>query len=260
MFDDSMQFLIKTTSLLWKNKMPLKTKQPEQFIVLIAGDIDINDESLKHLHRNIIVTAKHDDILMRIETTQFHLILLDWSLNHSEIIPHIKYPLGLNSKTPVIAIINPVSGSRNDQQLSPAFDDSLMAPLTAHQLDEVIDIWQTKALAQDYIQIILTKTKNNQRLTLTLFETLFEELPLQAINIRNALANAQYDLAQEVTHKLNGSVSFCGLIDIQQSANALESCLLNNNYATAHQHFLILQQCILNFTRHQKFILASLKS
>ncbi|MCF7965444.1 MAG: Hpt domain-containing protein [Methylobacter tundripaludum] len=105
---------------------------------------------------------------------------------------------------------------------------------------------------------MLGKTKNNPHLALTIFEKLFEELPLQLIQIKDALENSQYDLAREVTHKLNGSVSFCGLLEIRQPANDLEIRLLNNNYADTHQHFLTLQQCILNFTRHQKAILSIL--
>ncbi|MBL6986294.1 MAG: Hpt domain-containing protein [Methylobacter sp.] len=104
---------------------------------------------------------------------------------------------------------------------------------------------------------MLNTTKNNKRLTLTLFEKLFEELPLQIISIKDALENKQYDLAKEITHKLNGSASFCGLMDIQQSANTVENCLLNNNYAIINQHFMMLQQHTLNFTRHQELILAN---
>jgi len=272
--------------------MLLKTRRHEQYIVLIAGNIDINHSSLKHRHQHIIVATEYDDILTKIELTQFDLILIDltthyqaasvseqlqhssppWveeipktdgnSLGHHhrqpELLTRIKDPLGLNSKTPVIAIINPIEDTQSNLQCPNLFDDYLTGPITEQQLNEVIDLWQTKALAQDYVQIILSKTKNNQRLTLTLFEKLFEELPLQIIGIKNALENRQYDVAQEITHKLNGSVSFCGLIDIQQPANALEACLLTNNYASTDRHFLMLQQSTLNFTRHQKFILANL--
>jgi HPt (histidine-containing phosphotransfer) domain-containing protein len=173
----------------------------------------------------------------------------------SELIARIKDPLGMNSKTPVIAIVNPAKDSQSEQQCPAEFDDILTGPITEQRLNELIDLWKTKALALDYIQILLSKTKNNRRLTLTLFEKLFEELPLQVIDIKDALENKQYDIAREITHKLNGSVSFCGLMDIQQPANALESCLLNNNYASTHRHFLMLQQRTLNFTCHQKFIL-----
>ena len=63
--------------------MPLKTKQHEQFIVLMTSDIDINHLSLKHRRQNIIVATQYNDILMNIETTQFDLILLDLTANCS---------------------------------------------------------------------------------------------------------------------------------------------------------------------------------
>jgi HPt (histidine-containing phosphotransfer) domain-containing protein len=137
---------------------------------------------------------------------------------------------------------------------------SLLKPFTEDQLNKLIDPLRTKYFALNYIQLILNKTKNNQRLALTIFEKLFEELPMQIIGIKAALENRQYDLAREITHKLNGSVSFCGLLDIQYQANALESKLLNKNIVglSLNQHFLKLQQNILNFTRHQKSIIAHL--
>ncbi|MEY3807096.1 MAG: hypothetical protein RI893_72 [Pseudomonadota bacterium] len=112
--------------------------------------------------------------------------------------------------------------------------------------------------ALSYIQIILHKTKNNQRLALTIFEKLFEELPVQIIGINDALNNNQYDLAQEITHKLNGSASFCGLVDIQQSANTMEYDLINSNYLAINSQFLILQQQTSMFTRHQELIIKTL--
>lgn len=239
--------------------MPLKTKQPEQFIVLMIGDIA--PSSLKNHCQNITVANDHNDILMLIGTTQFDLILLDLTVNRHlrqpDLIAHIKDPLGINTKTPVIAIIDPAE-PEIEKQYPTEFDDWLIKPITEERLNEVINIWQTKAAALVYIQIILSKTKNNQHLALTIFEKLFEELPLQIVHIKEALENSQYDLAREITHKLHGSVSFCGLLDIQQPANTLESYLLNNDYASSHQHFLRLQQCTLNFIRHQKAILENL--
>lgn len=235
------------------------TKQHEQFIVLIAGDIGMNHPSLNHQHKNIIVAKQYEDILQRISSTQFGLILLDLTTDYLKLIPRIKNPLSLNNKTPIIAITPPSDGSpQHGQQYSTAFDDRLTSPITEQQLNEIIDTWQIKALALGYIRIILIKTKNNLRLTRILFEKLFEELPLQIINIKDALENKQYGHAQEIVHKLNGSVSFCGLTDIQHSANALESCLLNNNYTNAHQHFPTLQQCVLNLTCHQETILENI--
>jgi HPt (histidine-containing phosphotransfer) domain-containing protein len=248
--------------------MLLETEQSEQFNVLITGNID--HLSLKHQRQNIIVANTHNDILMLIETTQFDLILLDLSTNYSDALAHerphfqhpcqlelitrIKAPLGINNKTPIIAIISSKEESQGEKQLIEA-DDWLVKPISEKQLKETIDAWQTKAIALAYIQVIQNRTKNNQRLTLTIFEKLFEELPQQIIQIKDALESRQYDHAKEITHKLNGSVSFCGLTNIQQAANTLESSLLNNNYTAIDQYFRILQDCTLNFISHQKSIM-----
>ena len=239
--------------------MPLTIKQHRQFMVLITGDIGINQRSLKHSRQNIITVNQHSDILTHITTTQFDLILVDLTVTGLELIARIKDPLCINNKTPVIAIINAPTALQGGRQYPMEFDDCLVKPITEDQLDKLLDLWQTKALALDYIQTIMTKTKHNQQLALTIFKMLFEELPLQVLAINNALEKKQYTLAQEITHQLHGSVSFCGLTDIQQPARVLESSLLTNNYASTHLHFLTLQQHTFDFTRHQAFILEKLQ-
>lgn len=253
--------------------MPLETesKQDEHFNVLITGDINMGDFLSKHQCQNIIAANEYDDILMLIETTQFNLILLDLTINCSdasvpdplryswqaELIAHIKDPLGINNKTPVIAIINSTEESQRKQCPIEA-DDWLIKPISEDQLSETLAVWRTKTTALAYIQLILDKTKNNQRLSLTIFEQLFEELPQQIIQIEEALENNQYHQAREITHKLNGSASFCGLTDIQKPANILEISLLNNNYTAIDQHFRMLQQCTSYFTLHQAAIMEAL--
>lgn len=249
--------------------MPLRTKQHEQFTALMISDATIS------WRQNFVVVSHYDDILTHIETAQFDLILLDFTadcwnapaperLQHfrhpwqSELITRIKAPAGINSKVPVIAVINPEDEFHCDFEYPMAFYDCLAGPVTEQRIDEIIKLWQTKVLASDYVQILLSKTKNNSQLALILFEKLFEELPSQILGINDALEHKQYDLAREITHKLNGSSAFCGLTDIQQSANAFESCLLNHEFTNARQHFLLLHQCTLNFMRHQNFILATL--
>lgn len=256
--------------------MLLETKQDEQFNVLITSNIDINHLSSKHQRQNIIVANEYDDLLMLTETTQFDLILLDLSINcsgasvpdrlrgfrpawQSELIARIKDPLSINSKTPVIAVINSTEASQKEKQDLIEADGWLIKPISEKQLNEAMDAWLTKT-ALAYIQIIMDKTKNNQRLTLTIFEKLFEELPQQIIQIKEALENKQYDRAKEITHKLNGSVSFCGLTDIQKPANTLESALISNNYTDIDQHFERLQQCTSNLIRHQEPIMKNLIS
>lgn len=238
--------------------MPLKIKQHRQFSILITCDLGITLSSVCHSYQHIIAVTQQKDILTHIATTQFDLILVDPTVNGDEFITHLKTSLCLNNKTPIIAIIN----TAEDYYYVRGFDDTLVKPITEEQLNKFLDLWKTKTIALDYIHQIMSKTKNNQRLALTIFEKLFEELPLQVIAIEEAIKNKHYDLVQAITHKLNGSVSFCGLQDIQEPAKALEICLLNNEYAAANQTvnqlFLMLQECTLNFILHQEVILAIL--
>lgn len=110
----------------------------------------------------------------------------------------------------------------------------------------------------DYIKILLDKTCGNRLLTLTIFGKLFEELPEQISAIKDTLDSRQYALARLIAHKLHGSVSFCGLTDLQESACALENSLIKHDHEAANRHFLILQQGILNLIRHKTVILADL--
>jgi CheY-like chemotaxis protein len=238
--------------------MSILTKHQGQFIILMIGDIDSKQPALKQEHQNIITANNLNDIISHITTTQFDLILLDLTVSGLNFITRIKDPDCINHNTPIIALVNQVEDPLDVHYYPIELAGSLLKPFTEDQLNKLIDPLRTKSLALNYIQLILNKTKNNQRLALTIFEKLFEELPMQIIDIKAALENRQYDLAHEITHKLNGSVSFCGLWDIQHPANALESNLLNKNSASLNQHFLKLQQNTLNFTRHQKSIMAHL--
>ncbi|MGR9087393.1 MAG: Hpt domain-containing protein [Gammaproteobacteria bacterium] len=112
--------------------------------------------------------------------------------------------------------------------------------------------------ASDYIGIVLEKTKNNRSLTLTIFKKLFDELPRQLASIENEMEVGHYDEAKEITHKMHGSVSFCGLLSIQEMAVKLEQCLMHKNYHGITPHLRLLKERVLMFTRHQESILAEL--
>jgi HPt (histidine-containing phosphotransfer) domain-containing protein len=109
--------------------------------------------------------------------------------------------------------------------------------------------------AQDYLQMILTKTHNDKQLAFTIFAQLFAELPDQLDGIQNALNRQQYDLARQITHKLHGSLSFCGLENIRKQANSLEHCLANSNYTAINRYWFQLQQCVFDFTAQQQTLL-----
>lgn len=241
--------------------MPLIINQQEQFFVLIAdnaSDCPLLEHQLDPHCLGIVLTKDQNETSTLLNTIAFDLILLDFGF-----ISLVKAADCINKQTPVIAIIDAANNSQNQTQniIATGCDDYLIRPVTLIKLKEVIDLWRIKdkpAPAFDYIQAILNATQNNRQLTLTIFKKLFEEFPLQIAIITDALAHQQYPLAEETTHKLHGSASFCGLTAIQKSANSLENCLINKDYPAINSHFLILQQCILNLINQQKTILALL--
>jgi HPt (histidine-containing phosphotransfer) domain-containing protein len=111
------------------------------------------------------------------------------------------------------------------------------------------------AYAPDYLQMILTKTRNDKQLAFTIFAQLFAELPDQLDEIQDALNHRQYDLARDITHKLHGSLSFCGLENIRRQANSLEKCLVASNYGAISRYWFQLQQCAFDFTAQQQTLL-----
>jgi len=110
----------------------------------------------------------------------------------------------------------------------------------------------------DYLRMILSRTRNDRRLAFAIFSQLFAELPDQLDGIQNALMRRQYDLAQQITHKLHGSLSFCGLENIRMQAEHLERCLVNKNYGALNRYWFQLQQCAFDLTEQQQMLLADL--
>ena len=94
----------------------------------------------------------------------------------------------------------------------------------------------TSPNAMDFVQMMLEKTQHNKELAKTLFEKLFIELPHQVTAIDMAMKNQDFPTAIDVIHKLHGSASFCGLIDIRKPAKMLEICLHEQDLTPVKNH------------------------
>jgi CheY-like chemotaxis protein len=240
--------------------MSLITSQQKPFLLLIADnaiDCSLLEHQLDQHCLSAVLTKEPNKISMLLKTIPFDLILLDIGF-----IDLFKAADCINNQTPVIAIIDSANNKQKQNIIAAGFDDYLIRPVTISKLKEIIDLWNINNLspsAYDYIRAILNATQNNRRLTLTIFNKLFEEFPLQITAIKDALAHQHFQLAEEITHKLHGSASFCGLTIIQKSANSLENCLINKDYSAIKPQFLILQQSIHFLINQQKTILALLK-
>lgn len=118
----------------------------------------------------------------------------------------------------------------------------------------------TSSNAMSFVQDMLVKTMYNKELAKTLFEKLFSELPEQVTAIDKAMENQDFPMAIEVTHKLHGSASFCGLTDIKNPAEMLEICLRKHDLAPVENHFKTLRKQVDLFTAAEDEIMRILAS
>ncbi|MDD5460600.1 MAG: Hpt domain-containing protein [Methylococcales bacterium] len=240
---------------------PITSQQEEEFLVLIADnhiDCSVLEPQLDHHCLSVILIREANETSMLLKTRLFDLVMLDLGFINA-----VKAADCINSQTPLIAIMDSADNMEKSRTIMAGFDDYLIRPVTINKLKEIIDLWNIKnkcMSAFDYIEAVLNATQNNHSLTLTIFRKLFEEFPLQITAIKDALAHQEFKLAEEITHKLHGSASFCGLTDIQKSANLLESSLINKNLSVISPYFEMLQRGILNLISQQQSIMALLKN
>lgn len=236
-----------------------------RFTVLLA-DKRINAaylESQLGQQQHLVFAKDEIEALALIQNLSFDLILLAFNSGGLTLIDRIKIPDGLNRKTPIVALMNTEQFPQKIPLPDAGCEDSMTEAALERQIIESIEYWrgkQSTTSALRYIQIIQNKTKNNLQLTRTICNKLFEELPCQIKMIQDALQKQHFKLAEETVHKLHGSASFCDLEDLRAPAFALESCLIEKNFADVNRHFQRLQACTLHFINHEPFILANLLS
>ncbi|MEQ1484653.1 Hpt domain-containing protein [Methyloglobulus sp.] len=245
--------------------MVIPSEEYGKFVTLLAYEDSaaLQIQQLRNTDSNtLVLTSTPDDTSTAITSKQFNLIIVDMELNGFVLVSLAKTERCINRCTPIIALLDNADAMQNKKLIAAGFDDCLTKPLTADTLDEVIKLWRGEDVLTtplDFIQALLAKCHNNNSLVLTLYQKLFEELPLQTSQIGEAIQKKQYKTAFELTHKLNGSAKICCLRHIEDSANSLETCLMLNNYVQADGYFLILKQRVADFFKHRQLILDHLE-
>ena len=253
---------------------PLQSsKDTSQFSIFIADDNEINrlllKSQLENYCKNITLSIDGQEALTYLQQNKYDLILLDLQMpffSGQEIIEIIKQPGEINKNTPAIAITAHAQSNQRKTLIDVGFDECLIKPVLLEQLLEVLDLWlprhsqhfTTDTEAIDYVTALLEKTSGNHLLATTLFNKLFTELPEQVQDITQAIKNKNIALAAQITHKLHGSVSFCGFSNLQQVAQSLEHSLLNQDLALADIHTTQLEEKIKDFLNLELSILSLL--
>ncbi len=110
-----------------------------------------------------------------------------------------------------------------------------------------------------YVEAMLTRTMGNKSLAIILFKKLFFELPQQMAEIEQAIVGKEVVIAQKKLHKLQGSLDFCGFLELKRVAKNLESVLWDNNLEKACGELLLLVGEIKRFSGLQDVILSKLE-
>lgn len=241
--------------------MLIPSDEHGQFVTLLAHDL-CPALQIQHVRSlcgsTLVMTKTQNETSAAIASKLFNLMIVDLNLNGLELVACAKQSNCINRNTPIIALTDKTDTSQRRNLIAAGFDDCLLKPLTADNLGELINFWRENDVltsSLNSIQTLLAKCNNNRGLVLTLCKKLFEELPLQISCIEDALKNRRYQLAFEVTHKLNGSAKICCLQDIEESATALENSLIQKKYEYADGYFLMLQQRISVFISQRQPIL-----
>jgi len=244
--------------------------------IFIADDNEINrfllQSQLEENYNNLTFAADGEIALNYLQQYKYDLILLDIHMpfySGLELIKIIKEDNSINLSTPVIAITAQLHNDEQKALIDDKFDECLIKPILLEQLDKLFTLWLPKLVATtitptltetDYVTSLLQRSSGNIALTTTIFNKLFIELPEQSLLIEQALKANKLSLAKDITHKLHGSVSFCGFSDIQELANDLESSFLKHEKHIITTKFDLLRNKITYFTSQKESIFLQLQS
>ncbi|WP_031433547.1 response regulator [Methylomarinum vadi] len=246
---------------------------PPSFPVFIADDNEINRLLLKSQleSRSSDITLAEDgkQALSLLQQRKYQLILLDLQMPYYsglELLEKIKEKDCINHNTPVIAITAHAQSHQRKKLIDAGFDECLIKPVLLEQLEEMLDLWQSQSRnapsqpspGMEFLEQMLEKTSHNEQLAEVLFNKLFIELPEQLANIQQAIDQSDFALAKEITHKLHGSVSFCGFISLKDAARQLEIDLSNQKVEASLMNFAALKQGIDHFLNQKQTILREL--
>jgi CheY-like chemotaxis protein len=238
--------------------------------VLLADDNEMNrwllSEQLQTWTDNIHCCEDGRQAWQSLLTQAFDLMLLDVNmpiLDGINLIKQCRSQDNPNRATPAIAITAHAQPEMREQLLQAGFTACLIKPITLASLRQTIDECLLDACLpldyNDYAQAILQKTEFNPRLSMTLLEKLFAELPVQLNAVAEAL-HSDIQNAKHIVHKLHGSFCFYGFEDIRPLVAELEQQLLDQQHEQAKSQFERLNARCTYLLAHQTQILQQISN
>lgn len=233
---------------------PIKTLAPT---ILAVDDNDANlklvEVLIKELGVNVVTAASGFEALTKWKLQKFDLIFMDVQMpgmDGIETTEKIRSHEKTGQRIPIIALTAHALADEKQTLLNKGFDDYLTKPISETQLQEVIyhrTGYQcsppaaleaitpappaikpsTRARHSDCVDIPmcikLAAGKND--LAEELFSMLIEHLTPDLEAIQTFFEDGDHDALLERVHKLHGATRYCGVPELQQTAEKMETAL-----------------------------------
>lgn len=219
--------------------------------ILIADDNEMNRwllaEQLGCWCEDITLAVDGREAWHFLQQQKYPLVFLDVNmpgLTGFELVKKVRAG-SINKASQVIAITAHVQSHQKHLLIADGFNDCLIKPIVLADLQRIISAWRVPASEVDcqyYANSILEKVDSNRELGRQFLQKLFQELPVQLVNLEQALHSQSAQLAVDVAHKLHGSFCFYGFNDFRSIASRLEESLIAGEITEAGRHFQQLSE------------------
>ncbi|MBT3024498.1 MAG: response regulator [Candidatus Thiodiazotropha sp. (ex Lucina aurantia)] len=240
----------RSTKSVAKQDIRLSNPSLENYNILVVDDNDINLKLISTLMRNngANVTEASDGLSAISETLlrNFDLILMDIHMpkmkgtKAAEVIRHNEAD---TRHTPIIALTADVVPATRNQIKESGMDGYLLKPIDERQMWSVIKNIFNQNKQHDYYEshtdneniafdknelVVIDKRKilditgGDETLAKEMFSQLCSELPQQLEDIEKYIHKQDWTNLKEITHKMRGSTSSCGVPALDFSVQKLE--------------------------------------
>ncbi|MEK6749656.1 MAG: response regulator [Pseudomonadota bacterium] len=243
-------------------------KQPS-FRALVVEDNEINRKLAAILLSEFgaeVTTAENGRFAINAaQTAVYDLILMDIHMPVMDGVAAtkaIRALAGKNSQVPIIALTANALGGDRERFLAAGMDDYLSKPLNAKALQLALEHWvgnTTKPLPLPANTVVaptngklaiidpahgIKNSLGRPGLWREVRDMLLRDLPAQRNALLHAFNTHAHTELQRIAHKLGGSSSACGTIELCTAARALEAAIKSNAFIEIETAYKTLHQSI----------------
>lgn len=237
------------------------SKRLQDLHILIVDDNPINIKLASSLleNHNIRVSSASDgeQAITLTDNNFFDMILMDLHMpkfDGFQASEHIRNTDSPCNKSTIIALTANAMPEEQINVYKTGMNDILIKPITESQLFDIIDRWLMPASEVDKIEEDTASYKTdtpqvydsdeatslaggNSQLADELLGMLIKELPEHKSRIEFAKKEADNIKLKQVTHKLHGATSYCGVPMLRTRARELENSIDNQQLDSLDSHY-----------------------